>query len=147
MDADSPDPELERRLAQGHNRADLAAPGSPEWDAAQANLEALEYRLHALRPLPVAEGSHILWRLGPMVLEDDCLVHGIIAATGPTGEALRLAISEVPERVHSRAEFVDAIRELADKADFVLEVEGDEIELSFYAWDRELHESGAPPTP
>jgi hypothetical protein len=146
MDADELDSELDVRLAQGLKRADAATRGSPEWDAAQANLEALEHRLHALRPPPVVEGSHVLSRLGPMVLEDDCLVRGIIAASGPAGEDLRLAISEVPERVHSGAEFADEARRLTDHAGFVLEIEGNELELNFYAWDSELHETAAPPT-
>lgn len=145
MDADEPDAELERRLAEGHQRVDSATPGSPEWEAAQANLDALDHRIHALRPPPTAKGSHVLSRLRPMVLEDDCFVHGTIAATGPAGEALRLAISELPERVHSRAEFIDAAGRLADHAGFVLEIDSDELELSFYAWDREVLEDAAPP--
>jgi hypothetical protein len=138
---DEPESRLERQIEQGHRRADSAAPGGPEWDAAQANLDDLEHRMHALRPLPSVEGLHVLSRLGPMVLEDDCLIHGTIAAIGPAGEDLRVTISEVPDRVHSRHEFLHELSVLADRAGFVVEIEGNEGELSFYAWDRELRDS------
>lgn len=83
-------------------------------------------------------------RLGPMVLEDGCVVHGMVAATGPDGEALRLDISGIPDRVHSRHEFVKVLEALVHQVEFVLEITGDELELSFYAWDAESHQTGAP---
>ena len=141
MDPNEPKSKLETRLARGHQRVDSAAPGSPEWDAAQANVVDLEHRLHALQPIPLLVGSHIVSRLGPMVLEDDCLIHGIIAAPGPAGDALRVEIAAIPDRVHSRDEFAMALEELAQREDFVIEIEGHERELTFYAWDRELHDA------
>ena len=143
VNTDEPTTQLEMRLAHGHQRVESAAPGSPEWDAAQANVDDLEHRLHALQPTPAHVGNHILSPLGPMLLEDDCLVHGIIAALGPGGEALRVGITEIPDRVHSRDEFVTALQELAEAADFIVEIEGNQLELTFYAWDRESHDAGA----
>jgi hypothetical protein len=138
-DAQDPSAALEANLKHGHRRVDSATPGSPEWDAAQANVEALQHRIDALRSQPEASGGHIVARLGPMLLEDGCLIHGIVAAPGPDGDALRHEISGIPDRVHSRDEFVAEIERLAGQADFVLELAHDEQELSFYAWDRELH--------
>ena len=143
METEEPNAQLEARLAHGHQRVESATPGSPEWDAALANVDDLEHRLHALAPIPTHVGNHILSRLGPMVLEDDYLVHGIIAAPGPSGEALRVEISQIPDRAHSRVEFVTALQRLAEGADFIVEVEDHERELTFYAWDRELHEAAA----
>lgn len=145
MDSNEPKAQLEARLVRGNRRVASATPGSPEWDAAMANIDDLEQRLHALRPIPSLVGDHVLSRLGPMVLEDDCLVHGIIAAPGPSGEALRVEISEIPDRVHSRDEFVAALEALAEGTDFVIEVDGHDLELTFYAWDRELHPAGGSP--
>ncbi len=145
MDVDALNEQLEARLDRANRRAESATPGSPEWDAALANVDDIEHRIHALRPAPSVTGEHIFSRLGPMVLEDDCLVHGTISALGPAGEALRVEIAEIPERVHSRVEFLAALKGLAKAADFALEVEGNELELTFYAWDPELHDTGAPP--
>lgn len=144
VNADEPDALLRARLEHAHKRVDSATPGSPEWDAALAATDALEHQLDALRPLPSVGGEHLVSRLGPIVLEDGCVVHGTVAAPGPDGEALRLDISGVPDRVHSRHEFVEELEALTHRAEFILEIEGNELELSFYAWDPELHQSGAP---
>ncbi|MGZ6269485.1 MAG: hypothetical protein ACXWMU_02795 [Candidatus Limnocylindrales bacterium] len=72
------------------------------------------------------------------------MVHGMVAATGPDGEALRLDISGIPDRVHSRHEFVEVLEALVHQVEFILEIAGDELELSFYAWDPESHQTGAP---
>ena len=146
MGVDEVNEQLEARLERANRRAQSATPGSPEWDAALANVDDVEHRLHALRPVPSVIGEHILSRLGPMVLEDDCLVHGTVAALGPAGEALRVEIAKIPDRVHSRVEFLAALKGLARSADFALELEGNERELTFYAWDPELHEAGALPS-
>jgi len=134
-----PSAELEATLEYSHRRVDSATPGSPEWDAAQANVDAIEHRIDALRPAPEVSGGHIVARLGPMLLEDGCLIRGMIAAPGPHGDALRHDISGIPDRVHSRDEFVAELERVARQADFVLEMARDSQELSFYAWDRELH--------
>jgi hypothetical protein len=139
VDPKDPSAELEATLEHGHRRVDSATPGSPEWDAAQANVDALEHRIDALRPAPVVSGRHIVSRLGPMLLEDGSLIRGMVAAVGAEGDVLRLEISGVPDRVHTRDEFVAELERLARQADFVLEMETGERELSFYAWDRELH--------
>jgi len=143
LDTDEPEV-LRTRLRDGRKRLDAATPGSPEWAAASAATDALEQQLDALRPLPSVGGAHLVSRLGPMVLEDGCVVHGMVAATGPDGEALRLDISGIPDRVHSRREFVEVLEALAHQVEFILEITGDELELSFYAWDPESHQTGAP---
>ena len=145
MDVDEVNEQLEARLDRANRRAEAATPGSPEWDAALAHVDDIEHLIHALRPVPSVTGEHILSRLGPMVLEDDCLVHGTIAALGPAGEALRVEIAEIPDRVHSRADFLAALKGVTKAADFTLEVEGNDLELTFYAWDPELH--AAEPSP
>ena len=147
MDVDAVNEQLEALLQRANRRAESATPGSPEWDAALASVDDLQHRLHALRPAPSVIGVHVFSRLGPMVLEDDCLVHGTIAALGSAGEALRVGIAAIPDRVHSRVEFLAALKGLAKAADFALEVEGDELELTFYAWDPELHDVEASPYP
>jgi hypothetical protein len=147
MDVGALSEQLEARLDRANQRAESATPGSPEWDAALANVDDIEHLLHALRPAPSVTGEHILSRLGPMVLEDDCLVHGTISALGPAGEALRVEIADIPARVHSRIEFLAALKGLAKVADFALEVEGNDLELTFYAWDPELHAAGGLPPP
>ena len=81
-----------------------------------------------------------------MMLDDGYLIHGTIAAIGPGGDVLRREISRLPERVHSRDEFVLELEGLARQADYLLELENGEREVSFYAWDRELH-SARPATP
>ncbi len=139
MDPDDAGAQLEATLQRGHRRVDSATPGSPEWDAAQANVDAIEHRIDALRPVPDSGGGHVVSRLGPMMLEDGCLIHGTVAALGPGGDLLRREISAIPDRVHSRDEFVAELERLARRADYMLEIETAERELSFYAWDRELH--------
>jgi hypothetical protein len=137
MEAEYPISMLQERLERGHVRLDSATLGSPEWDAARANTDALEHQIESLRPQPVVDGSHILSRLGPMVLEDGCVVHGLIAALGPEGEALRVEISWLPDRVHSQGQFVAALQGLVRGAGFILEVEPGDHELNFYAYDSE----------
>lgn len=140
MDAEDPNALLQARLDRGHERVDSATPGSPEWDAALANTDALEHQIDALRPLASAGGEHVVSRLGPVVLEDGCVVHGMIAALGTDGEALRVDVSGVPDSVRTRAEFIGAIKALVHRARFILEIESGERELNFYAWDPELRE-------
>lgn len=146
VDLEDPSAQLEATLEHGHRRVESATLGSPEWDAAQANVDALEHRIDALRPLPAISGDHVVSRLGHMLLEDGCLIRGMVAAPGPRGDELRRDISGIPDRVHSRSEFVAELERLARQADFVLEIEYGEHELNFYAWDRELR-SERPPTP
>ena len=143
---EDPDAQLEANLQRGHRRVESATPGSPEWDAAQANVDDLEHRRDALRPLPDIAGQHVVSRLGPMMLEDGYLIHGVVAALGPDGDALRHEISRIPDRVHSHDEFVHELEAVARRADYIIECENGEREVSFYAWDRELH-SGRPATP
>lgn len=145
MDVDEPHKQLKARLERGHRRVDSATPGSPEWDAAQAEVDDVKRRVQALRPLSSVVGNHILGRIGPMVLEDDCLVQGTIAALGHAGEELRVEVSRIPDRVHSRGEFLAALEDLATAADFILEFEVNELDLTFYAWDREGKAAGASP--
>ncbi len=144
MNSDEPDAQIRSRLERGHRRVNSATPGSPEWDAALAHTDALEHQLEALRPIPSLEGEHVVSRLAPIMLEDRWMVHGIVAARGPDGETLRIGISEIPDRVHTRHEFAEALEALARHAEFIVEFEEGERELSFYAWDPELHPSRAP---
>lgn len=144
MDTDEREARLRARLEAGYRRVEAATPGSPEWDAALAAIDALEGQLKALRPPPAATSAHVVSRLGPMVLEDGCAVQGIVAAPGPAGEALRFEISRIPDRARSRQEFTEEVEALVRRAGFVLEIEGDALELSFYAWDPEVDAPGAP---
>ena len=142
MGADDPHADLHTRLERGRRRVDSATLGGPEWDAARALTDAIQRQIDALQPPPSVGATHIFSRLGPMPLEDGCLVGGTVAALGPDGEALRVEISEIPDRVHTRREFVQELEVVVHRAGFVLEIEGGEGELSFYAWDRGSDQPG-----
>lgn len=145
MNASDSNAQLQARLERGRRRVEAATLGGPEWDAAMAHTDALQHQIDALKPLPSVEGGHIVSRLGPIALEDGCIVHGLIAACGLDGEALRLEISDVPDRVRSVNEFARELEVLARRAEFILEIGGGKAELNFYAWDPELPRPGARP--
>ena len=133
LDTDRPD-ELLARLQKARTRVDGAVPASPEWAAAVEASDALEQQLNALRPTK-AIGPDTLARLGPMLLADGCLIHGLVAAPGSDAAALRLAVSALPDRMATRADFVTALEALAQQDGYVLEISGDAQELMFYAWE------------
>ena len=144
MATDEAEARLQTHLEAAYRRAAAATPGSPEWDAAMGGIDALESQLHALRPPAYLTSRHVVSRLGPMILEDGCTVHGTITAPGPDGEALRFEISAIPDRVHSQHEFADELAALVQRADFVREIECHELDLIFYAWDAEQGRPAAP---
>ena len=125
-----------RACKKARTRVDTAVPGSPEWAAALGASDALEQQLRALRPT-TAIGPGTLARLGPMLLADGCLIHGLVAAPGSGAAALRLAVSALPDRVASREEFVAELEALAQQAGYVVEIVGDAEELIFYTWEPE----------
>jgi hypothetical protein len=125
-----------RACKKARTRVDTAVPGSPEWAAALGASDALEQQLRALRPT-TAIGPGTLARLGPMLLADGCLIHGLVAAPGSGAAALRLAVSALPDRVVSRREFVAELEALAQQAGYVVEIVGDAEELIFYTWEPE----------
>ena len=135
LDTDRPD-ELLARLQKARTRVDGAVPASPEWAAAVEASDALEQQLNALRPTK-AIGPDTLARLGPMLLADGCLIHGLVAAPGSGAAAFRLAVSALPDHLASRREFVTELEGLARQAGYVLEISGDAQELIFYTWEPE----------
>jgi hypothetical protein len=145
VNANDSNARLQTRLERGRRRVEAATLGGPEWDAAMAHTDARQHQIDALKPLPSVEGGHIVSRLGPIALEDGCLVHGRIAACGLDGEALRLEISDIPDRVRSVDEFSRELEILARRAEFILEIDGSKADLNFYAWDPELPRPKARP--
>ena len=126
-------------LEHARRRTERAAPGSPEWDAASGEVEALDRELAALDGRPSAPGASgqrdtSVMHVGPVALADGRIVHGTLAGREPLTEALRREVAALVGDAGGHAEFWRRLELLAADRGWVVE-RGEASGIStFYMW-------------
>ena len=131
-------------LGRAQRRVRASPPGSPEWEAAEAGVEAIERQIDEADPRlahdagrPSRPGAGILY-FATLLSDGRVAVRGTFVGARERADAIRRETFELAGRTPTRREFMRELERLATRRGFVLETGAPERDaITFYAWEAE----------